>query len=399
VTDVTAPAGGAAIGVLGAGAMGTGIAQVALAHGHPVVLGDAHAPALPRARAQLEKGLRRDEEKGRLPAGGAEAALRRLTLADLEADPAMAGLAGCALVVEAVVERLEVKQAAFRALEAVVTDGCVLATNTSSLSIASIAAACARPRRVLGVHFFNPAPVMPLVELVPGLATDPGVVSEVRALVAGWGKVPVVAADTPGFIVNRIARPYYGESLRILEERLASAATIDWALRELGGFRMGPFELMDLIGNDVNYAVTRSVWEAFFHDPRYRPSFTQRRLVEAGRLGRKTGQGYYDYAGDARPEPVRDESLGREILERVLAMLVNEAADAVYLGVATPQDVELAMTKGVNYPKGLLAWGDEYGLDRIVARLEWLRAEYQEDRYRVSPLLRRTARAGGRLAP
>jgi 3-hydroxybutyryl-CoA dehydrogenase len=232
---------------------------------------------------------------------------------------------------------------------------------------------------------------------VPGLTTHPEVLAGVRALVERWGKVPVVAADTPGFIVNRIARPFYGEALRILEEGIADVATIDWAMRELGGFRMGPFELMDFIGNDVNYAVTQSVWEGFFYDPRYRPSFTQRRLVEAGFLGRKTGRGHYDYQRVERPEPVRDEALGREVLERVLAMLVNEAADAVHLRVATVADVELAMTKGVNYPQGLLAWGDAYGLDRLVARLEALREEYQEDRYRVSPLLRRTARAGGRF--
>jgi 3-hydroxybutyryl-CoA dehydrogenase len=240
---------------------------------------------------------------------------------------------------------------------------------------------------------------MPLVELVPGIATEPAVLAAVRACIERWGKVPVVAADTPGFIVNRIARPFYGEALRILEEGTADAATIDWAMRELGGFRMGPFELMDFIGNDVNYAVTRSVWEAFFYDARYRPSFTQRRLVEAGFLGRKTGRGYYDYAQAERPAPTEDEALGREILERVLAMLVNEAADAVRLGVASPADVELAMTKGVNYPKGLLAWGDEYGPPRLVARLEALRDEYQEERYRVSPLLRRVARDGGRLLP
>jgi 3-hydroxybutyryl-CoA dehydrogenase len=387
------------IGVLGAGAMGSGIAQVAVAQGHPVVLADASADQLTRARSALEKGLRRDEEKGRLPAGGADAALARLTLASGAADPSLGTFAGCGLVIEAIVERLDAKQASFRTLEAVVGDGCVLATNTSSLSVASIAAACARPDRVLGVHFFNPAPVMPLVELVPGLTTAPGVLAAVRALVEGWGKLPVVAADTPGFIVNRVARPYYGEAIRILEERIADAATIDWAMRELGGFRMGPFELMDFIGNDVNYAVTRSVWEAFFYDARYRPSFTQRRLVEAGFLGRKTGRGYYDYAVVDRPEPTRDEALGREILERVLAMLVNEAADAVYLGVASPADVELAMTKGVNYPRGLLAWGDELGAARVVERLDALRAEYQEERYRVSPLLRRVAREGGRLAP
>jgi 3-hydroxybutyryl-CoA dehydrogenase len=394
---VTAIPPGAAVGVLGAGAMGAGIAQVALARGHVVVLGDASAGALARARAGIAAALRREVEKGRLAAREDEAALARLTVA--ADDPALGAFAACALVIEAIVERLDAKQAAFGALERAVGADCVLATNTSSLSVASVAAACARPGRVLGVHFFNPAPVMPLVELVPGIATEPAVLAAVRACVERWGKVPVVAADTPGFIVNRIARPFYGEALRILEEGTADAATIDWAMRELGGFRMGPFELMDFIGNDVNYAVTRSVWEACFYDARYRPSFTQRRLVEAGFLGRKTGRGYYDYAQAERPAPTEDEVLGREILERVLAMLVNEAADAVRLGVASPADVELAMTKGVNYPKGLLAWGDEYGPARLVARLEALRDEYQEERYRVSPLLRRAARDGGRLLP
>jgi len=394
---VTAIPPDAVVGVLGAGAMGAGIAQVALARGHAVVLGDASAEALARARAGIAAALRREVGKGRLAAGADEAALARLTVA--ADDPALGAFSACAMVIEAIIERLDAKQAAFGALERAVGADCVLATNTSSLSVASVAAACARPGRVLGVHFFNPAPVMPLVELVPGIATEPAVLAAARDCIERWGKVPVVAADTPGFIVNRIARPFYGEALRILEEGTADAATIDWAMRELGGFRMGPFELMDFIGNDVNYAVTRSVWEAFFYDARYRPSFTQRRLVEAGFLGRKTGRGYYDYAQAERPAPTEDEALGREILERVLAMLVNEAADAVRLGVASPADVELAMTKGVNYPKGLLAWGDEYGPARLVARLEALRDEYQEERYRVSPLLRRVARDGGRLLP
>lgn len=379
--------------------MGTGIAQVAAANGHPVVLGDANGAALDGARERLERVLRREVEKGRMEDGAARAALERVSYVPADED-GMRAFADCGLVVEAIVERLDAKQAAFRALEVVVADDCVLATNTSSLSVTSIGAACTRPSRVLGAHFFNPAPVMPLVEVVGGIATDPSIVATTRDLMTRWGKAPVVADDTPGFIVNRIARPFYGESLRILEEGIADAATIDWALRELGGFRMGPFELMDFIGNDVNYAVTRSVWEAFFHEPRYRPSLTQRRLVEAGYLGRKTGRGYYDYAeGVVRPEPMRDDALGATILERVLTMLVNEAADALYLRVATAADIELAMTRGVNYPKGLLAWGDEYGLESIVERMESLREEYQEDRYRVSPLLRRAARDGTRLAP
>src|SRR5262249_12756446 len=225
-------------------------------------------------------------------------------------------------------------------------------------------------------------------------------VEEAGEVMGGWGKVAVVASDTPGFIVNRVARPFYGESIRILEEGIADCATIDWAMRELGSFRMGPFELMDFIGNDVNYAVTRSVYEGMFNDPRYRPSITQQRLVEAGRLGRKSGRGYYDYAaGVVAPEPTRDAELGRRIVDRVLAMLMNEAIDAVYMRVASPGDVDLAMTRGVNYPKGLLAWADELGAPVVLESMERLQAEYGEDRYRPSPLLKRTAREHGRFIP
>jgi 3-hydroxybutyryl-CoA dehydrogenase len=251
---------------------------------------------------------------------------------------------------------------------------------------------------VVGVHFFNPAPVMPLVEIVPAITSSRERVEWARALVDAWGKTTVLATDTPGFIVNRIARPFYGESLRILEEGIADVPTIDWAMRELGGFRMGPFELMDFIGNDVNFAVTTSVFESFFYDPRYRPALTQRRLVEAGLLGRKRERGYYDYrAGAVVPEPSQDRVLGQQVVDRVVAMLVNEAVDAVFLRVASPSDIELSMTKGVNYPRGLLAWGDAIGAAEILRRLETLQAEYGEDRYRPSPLLRRSAREGRAL--
>ena len=382
------------VGVVGAGAMGSGIAQVAAAAGHRVVLGDANHSAVERAREGIRKALARDVEKGRLDRASADPTLDRITDAG-ELGTGFDRYADCGLVIEAVLEELGVKRALFAALERVVNDDCVLATNTSSLSVAAIGGECRLPGRVIGVHFFNPAPVMPLVEIVPSITTDAPVATRVRALVDGWKKVTVVATDTPGFIVNRVARPYYGESLRLLEEGVADAATIDWAMREVGGFRMGPFELMDFIGNDVNYAVTQSVFEGFFHDPRYKPALTQRRLVEAGLYGRKRGRGYYDYRdGAAKPEPTRDDALGRAIVDRVVAMLVNEAVEAVHLRVATARDLETAMTKGVNYPRGLLAWGDEIGAATVLARLEALQAEYCEDRYRPSPLLRRRVRAG-----
>ena len=382
------------VGIVGAGAMGSGIAQVAAAAGHRVVLGDASAAAVGRAREAIRKSLARDVEKGRLDQATAAATLARV----VDAGDLGAGFdryADCSIVIEAVLEVLDVKRTLFAALERVVRDDCILATNTSSLSVAAVGGGCERPGRVIGVHFFNPAPLMPLVEIVPAITTEPATVTRARALVDGWKKITVVASDTPGFIVNRIARPYYGESLRLLEEGVADAPTIDWAMRELGGFRMGPFELMDFIGNDVNYAVTQSVFEGFFHDPRYKPALTQRRLVEAGLYGRKRERGYYDYRdGATKPEPTKDEQLGRAVVDRVVAMLVNEAIDAVYLRVASARDIEIAMTKGVNYPKGLLAWGDEIGPATVLARLEALQAEYGEDRYRPSPLLRRRVRAG-----
>ena len=388
---------GTVIGVVGAGAMGSGITQVAAAAGHRVIVADADSAAVQRARAAISKALAREVEKGRLAAGADTATLDRIEFAGPGAADVQR-FAECGLVIEAVVERLDAKKTLFAGLESVVGDECVLATNTSSLAIAAIAGGCRRPHQVLGVHFFNPAPVMPLVEIVPSLATETDVTAAVRALVDTWNKTTVIASDTPGFIVNRIARPYYGEAIRMYEEGMADIATIDWAMKTAGGFRMGPFELMDFIGHDVNFAVTRSVFEGSWYDPRYRPSVTQQRLLEAGWLGRKSGRGFYDYApGAPQPAATEDHALAKRLFDRTLALLVNEAIDAVLMRVASPHDVELAMTKGVNYPRGLLAWGDEIGLARILARLEALHAEYGEDRYRPSALLRRLVQDGRSL--
>ncbi|RYU77842.1 3-hydroxyacyl-CoA dehydrogenase NAD-binding domain-containing protein [Hymenobacter persicinus] len=382
------------IGIIGSGAMGAGLAQVVATAGHTVRLLDQNAEALQRAGAGIQSSLNKLAEKGKITADAAAETFGRLRLTQ-----DVGTFNDCELVLEAIVEDLSVKQQLFREVEMLVPDTCILASNTSSLSIASIAAACKKPERFIGIHFFNPAPVMQLVEVIPAVQTRAGLAEEVRDLVHSWGKRPVLAKDTPGFIVNRVARPFYGEAIRILEEGLADMATIDWALTELGGFRMGPFALMDFIGHDVNYRVTESVFASFFYDPRFKPSFTQKRLFEAGYYGRKSGRGFYSYAADAiQPEPNRDEQLGRLILNRVLAMLINEAVDALALNVASREDLELAMTKGVNYPKGLLAWADELGPATVLKTLDDLYDEYHEDRYRASALLRRVVRANQHLS-
>jgi 3-hydroxybutyryl-CoA dehydrogenase len=497
---VTAIGRSAPIAVVGAGTMGVGIAQVAAVAGHPVIVYDAAEGAAGRAVTAIRDRVARLVARGRLdcdPAG-----LR------LAAAGELGDLAPARCVIEAVAEDLAAKQALFSDLEKVVTPGCVLATNTSSLSPTAIAAGLSHPGRMVGLHFFNPAPVMRLVEVISGLTTDPAVAAAVTRLAEDWGKQVVQASATPGFIVNRVARPFYAEALRLAEERAADPATIDAVLTEAGGFRIGPFALMDLVGQDVNEAVTRSVWAAFGYDPRFAPSLLQRAMVEAGWLGRKTGRGWYRYGDDAAPPapaaaPGRDAppwvtahggpalrvlltrsgaeirvgpgpegtaglpggallarcagrpatALAAEwgkpvivvdralddatagglaiapsdgcpeaavaeatgllqaagltvyviddapglVVTRTVATLVNGAVDARHKGVASADDIDLAMRLGTGYPLGPLAWGDRWGPAEIVGVLDAMQAWYGEDRYRPSALLRRIAAAGGSL--
>ena len=383
------------IGVIGAGAMGSGIAQVAAAAGHPVLLADAVAGAAAKTRTRITEGLAGQVTKGKMTREAADALLGRMTFEAKELGSDVSAFADCGLVIEAIVEDAAAKEALFARLDQVLGSASILATNTSSLSVTVLGGRRKNPGHFLGLHFFNPPQVMPLVEVVPWSGTEPRVVEGMRQLMKAWGKLPVTASDTPGFIVNRVARPFYGEAIRIAEEGIADYATIDAAMRDLGKFRMGPFELMDFIGNDVNFAVTKSVFEAMFFDPRYRPSLTQQRLVAAGHLGKKSGRGYYDYGKDAtKPEPATDPVLKLLVFERILAMLINEAVDAVQMRVASAEDIDLAMTKGVNYPRGLIGWCEEIGAERVLGWMTRLYVEYGEDRYRPSPLLRRMALEG-----
>lgn len=376
------------VGIIGSGTMGSGIAQVAATSGCSVKLYDTNIDALHKAENTLDKILSRLIEKGRI-----DSAEKSRIQSNIDYVNSLDELGNSNLTIEAIVEDLDIKKKVFEHLETYVSVDCILASNTSSLSIASIASALKKPERCIGIHFFNPAPLMKLVEVVPAIQTSEEVLSKSVDVITNWKKTVAVAKDTPGFIVNRVARPYYGEALRIYEEGIADFATIDWSLKTIGGFRMGPFELMDFIGNDVNYAVTESVFTAFYFDSRYKPSFTQKRLAEAGYLGRKSGKGYYDYSeGTAKPNPTEDKILGDKIFNRVLVMLINEATDALFLNIASAEDIDNAMTKGVNYPKGLLAWADEIGIDNCVTTLDRLYDEYHEDRYRCSPLLRKMLR-------
>ena len=375
------------VGVIGSGTMGIGIAQVAATNGCKVFLFDANQEQTQKSLGILEKTLQKLVEKEKITAETA-----KNTFANIQPCSQLSELKDAELVIEAIIENKEIKNKVFAELEQYVSDTCVLGSNTSSISITSLSAGLKKPERFIGIHFFNPAPLMPLVEVIPGLLTAKALPQEIYNLMASWKKMPVIAKDIPGFIVNRIARPFYGEALRIVEENIATPEQVDEAMRTLGNFRMGPFELMDLIGVDVNFLVTTTVYKDYFFDPKYKPSLLQQRMSEAGLHGRKTGKGFYDYAeGADNPVAHPETALYKQIFLRIISMLINEAVEAKRLKVATDEDIELAMQKGVNYPKGLLAWGKEIGYGKISATLNALFEEYQEERYRQSPLMKKLA--------
>ncbi|AZI33108.1 3-hydroxyacyl-CoA dehydrogenase NAD-binding domain-containing protein [Kaistella carnis] len=373
------------IGIIGSGTMGIGIAQVAATSGCEVFLYDQNSAQTEKSLVTLKKVLEILVEKQKISAEKSEDIFTKIKpCSELQ------NFKDCDLVIEAIIENKEIKTKVFQQLEEIVSEDCIISSNTSSISITSLSSELKNPKRFIGIHFFNPAPLMPLVEVIPGLLTEKTLAYDITALMESWGKKPVIAKDVPGFIVNRIARPFYGEALRIAEENIATPEQIDDAMRTLGNFKMGPFELMDLIGIDVNFSVTKTVYTDYFFDPKYKPSLLQQRMSEAKLHGRKTGKGFYDYSENAqKPAPEKDEELYQEIFMRILSMLINEAVEAKRLGIANDEAIELAMQKGVNYPKGLLQWGFDIGFERVSETLQNLYNEYQEERYRQSPLLRK----------
>ncbi|MEZ7508984.1 3-hydroxyacyl-CoA dehydrogenase NAD-binding domain-containing protein [Cloacibacterium sp. Arc13] len=381
------------IGIIGSGTMGIGIAQVAATAHCEVFLYDANFSQTEKSLKNLKSTLDKLAEKGKI---SIEKSLE--IFSQIKPCQEIKKLKDCDLVIEAIIENKESKQKVFAELETYVSEKCVLASNTSSISITSLQSELKNPERFIGIHFFNPAPLMPLVEVIPGLLTENNLVQEIVDYMKSWGKSPIIAKDVPGFIVNRIARPFYGEALRIVEENLATPEQVDDAMKSLGNFKMGPFELMDLIGIDVNFSVTKTVYQDYFFDPKYKPSLLQQRMNEAKLLGRKTGKGFYDYSEQSQESRTENQYLKTEnqqlitdnqIFMRIISMLINEAVEAKRLGIANDEDIETAMQKGVNYPKGLLNWGKEIGFSKISEVLQNLYEEYQEERYRQSPLLRK----------
>lgn len=371
-------------GLIGAGTMGQGIILASAIGGCDVFVFETNEAIIEKAKKNIQKFFEKEIAKNNLLPEQATGLNNKIHFVKN-----LNELYSCDIVIEAIVENLQAKQELFRQISSIVSESCILASNTSSLSITSIASVVTNPERFIGIHFFNPAHIMKLVEVIPAIQTSAYTIERSIDFLKHIRKLPVVAKDTPGFIVNRIARPYYGEAIKIYEEGLASIENIDWAMTEIG-FKMGPFTLMDFIGHDINYNVTEIVYNAFYQDPKYRPSFTQKRLVEAGYLGVKTEKGFYSYSAQSqKPSPSIGSKEGKKISDRILVMLINEAADALYMNIATRDDIETSMTKGVNYPKGLLLWADEIGINNCVKQLDDLFNEYHDSRYRCSPLLRK----------
>jgi 3-hydroxybutyryl-CoA dehydrogenase len=388
------------IGVLGAGTMGSGIAQLACRSGARTLLHDPIPDALQRGLERARDGLQKEAAKGRLTQEEAQAGIERL-----EAVEDLAAFAPCELVIEAVPERLDLKHDLYRQLSEIVGEECVLASNTSSLLVTAIAAGAKNAERVVGMHFFNPAPIMRLLEVVAGEQSGERALALAQATGEAMGKTVIRAADGPGFLVNRCNRPFGLEALRLLQEGIADIETIDRTMRVEGGFRMGPFELMDLVGIDTGLEISKSFYEQSFGEPRWRPSPIAARYVAAGRYGRKSERGYYDYSSDPYrppdPDPDPPARAGAEVrpaaggvLERIVCQVINECAFALGEGVGSAQDIDTGMTLGLNYPRGPLAWADEIGLDHVLAVLDGLWEEYREERYRPAPALRSLVRAG-----